>query len=305
MKRTFALLVAMVVCLALTACGGEGPGKLCAHEEIMTLNGVPATCTTAGLSEGKACASCNKVLVEQAPIPATGHTIATVAEKAPTCTSAGATASEQCSSCGFVQTPGTAIPALGHTGEWSCDRCSYSSGSWDKYYFVDDFNDPTDEWYIGMKSNVVGTFSNSATTDSKLEAYILYGQTDDFPNIPFDGVKPGREYFNIFLYEYGSHQVKNSSTYYIDDYVMKIKTESGEVYEVNCILPTSQDRIWVYDHVLSFDTFTNGKNATKLKNILMQGGKLKIVLVNDERPVQEYAFEFDASNFKDQISKLG
>ncbi len=305
MKTILALLLAVIMCLSLAACGAGTPGtSICTHENIVSQNGVPATCTTDGLSDGKVCASCGKVLVEQAKILATGHKIEVVEGKEVTCTSNGTTSSEECSLCGMVVTEAEIIPALGHTDGWTCERCSYSTASWGKYYFVDEFDDPTSEWYIGLKANAIGTFSNSATTDSKLEVYILYGQTNSYPDLSFGGSGLGTNYFNIFLYEYGSHQVKNSSTYYVDDYVMKIKTESGMVYEIKCVMPTSQDRIWVYDHDLSFDTYMTGTNATDLMNILMEGGNLKVVLINAERPVCQYNFEIDASNFKDELSNL-
>lgn len=312
MKVFLALLLTMVLCLSLAACGENENSDnkntnpaICAHGNIVTQNGIAATCTTNGMSEGKVCGDCGKVLVEQTAIAATGHSIETVAGTEATCTVNGTTESEKCSACGLVTKEGETIPALGHTGGWSCERCSYSAGAWDKYYFVDEFDDPTDEWYIGLKANATGTFSNSATTDSKLDVYILYGQTNSYPDLSFGGTGLGTNYFNIFLYEYGNHQVKNSSTYYVDDYLLKIKTESGKVYEINCVLPTSQDRIWVYDHNLSFDTYMTGTYATDLMNILKEGGKMKIVLVNTERPVQQYTFEIDASNFADELAKLG
>lgn len=278
------------------------------HTEVIR-EGKEATCTDTGLTEGTDCSVCGEVLIAQETIPAKGHTEVIKARKEATCTATGLTEGKDCSVCGAVLKAQKTIAAKGHTGEWSCERCSYSAGSWQKKYFVDEFNDPTSEWYIGLKTNAIGTFSDSATTNSKAAVNILYGQTNYYPELPMAGsagrgIGLGTDYFNIFLYKYGDQQVKNSSTYYSYEFLMKIKTESGKVYEVNCLLPTSQDRIWVYDHSTEYGVHMQGKHATNLKQILMEGGKLKIALINIERNVEQYNFEIDASNFKDEISKL-
>jgi hypothetical protein len=64
---------------------------------------------------------------------------------------------------------------------------------WEKTYYVDDFKQPTDEWYIRTKKRMTGTFSNSATTNSDLEVSVLI---DD-------------ESIAFMLYCYGWSQEKN------------------------------------------------------------------------------------------------
>ena len=54
---------------------------------------------------------------------------------------------------------------------------------------MDDFNQPTDEWYITEDEYLVSTFSNSATTNSRLYANVMVDLDDNVM---------------IFLYEYGS-----------------------------------------------------------------------------------------------------
>ena len=46
------------------------------------------------------------------------------------------------------------------------------TGIWEKRAYVDEFDLPTDEYYISNKEPIVGKFSNSATTDSPLCVYI-------------------------------------------------------------------------------------------------------------------------------------
>ena len=43
------------------------------HTNIVSLEGVPATCTTEGLTEGKYCSACDEVIVAQITIPALDH----------------------------------------------------------------------------------------------------------------------------------------------------------------------------------------------------------------------------------------
>ena len=81
---------------------------------------VPATCTNTGLTEGKKCSVCGKILTAQQTVPALGHKWdgGTVATK-PTCTETGIK-NIHCTVCNEVK-EGTEeiIPALGHAfSEW-------------------------------------------------------------------------------------------------------------------------------------------------------------------------------------------
>lgn len=60
--------------------------------------------------------------------------------------------------------------------------------------YVDEFNKPTSKKFIANSKPLVGTFSNSATTDSKLEVMLLIEEND----VAFK------------LFEYGSMELKNS-----------------------------------------------------------------------------------------------
>ena len=116
-------------------------GELSPHTVVID-EGIEATCTKSGRSEGKHCSVCNKILEEQQVIPALGHDIISHDGKAATCTEAGYEAYEACSRCDY--TTYTAIPALGHDyvphdGKaatcteagyktyMSCTRCDYTT----------------------------------------------------------------------------------------------------------------------------------------------------------------------------------
>ena len=75
-------------------------GDLLPHTEVID-NGVEATCTKAGLSAGKHCSVCNKVLEAQIVIPALGHDLAMHEGKASTCTEKGYAAYETCRRCDY------------------------------------------------------------------------------------------------------------------------------------------------------------------------------------------------------------
>ena len=123
------------------------------HTEVVD-KAVEPTCTETGLTEGKHCSVCNKVLVKQTIVPAkghnwdsgkitiaptctgtgvktyactacaatrtetvsaTGHTVVTMAKVEPTCTQSGRAAGTKCSVCGEVLSGLTEIKATGHT----------------------------------------------------------------------------------------------------------------------------------------------------------------------------------------------
>ena len=90
-------------------CGFERDAE-CAHLNTEILPKVDATCTTAGLTEGKKCLDCDELLIEQTVINAAGHTYETVIT-APTCTENGYT-THTCD-CGdnYVD---SYVDALGH-----------------------------------------------------------------------------------------------------------------------------------------------------------------------------------------------
>lgn len=116
-------------------------GNLLPHTEVID-EGVEATCAKAGLSAGKHCSVCNKVLEAQIAIPALGHDLAVHEGKAATCTEAGYKTYMTCTRCDY--TTYEVIPALGHNlthynskaatcteagyeAYEACSRCDYTT----------------------------------------------------------------------------------------------------------------------------------------------------------------------------------
>ncbi len=101
---------------------------------------------------------------------------------------------------------------------------------WAIDYYVDDFNQPTDEGYVCNTTQAMGTFSNSATTDSLLLGRVLIDQST----------------ISIFLQEYGNNMVKNSYSY-DKVYNIKMKTVDGTVHDLTGSIYANGDRIVIDD----------------------------------------------------------
>ena len=83
------------------------------HTETTT-SGKAATCTEAGLTEGKYCSICSATTVEQEVIPALGHAEVIDPEVPATCTTTGLTEGKHCSRCNEILVAQETVPALGH-----------------------------------------------------------------------------------------------------------------------------------------------------------------------------------------------
>ena len=100
-----------------------------AHTPV-TVEGTPATCTEAGLSDGSKCAECGETLTAQEVIPAKGHTEEILPARAATCTQTGLTEGVKCSVCGEVLVAQQTIPATGeHVDEDGDGYCDHGCGT--------------------------------------------------------------------------------------------------------------------------------------------------------------------------------
>ena len=97
------------------SCGKKETKRIAAigHTEEK-IPAVPATCTTAGSTEGKKCSVCNIVLLLPQIVQPTAHTEETIPAVPATCTAAGATEGKKCSVCNAILAKPNAIDALGH-----------------------------------------------------------------------------------------------------------------------------------------------------------------------------------------------
>ena len=146
-----------------------------------------------------------------------------------------------------------------------------AEGIWEVNYYVDDFNQPTDEWYIANKTSFLGTFSNSATTDSTLTVDMLV----DCEN-----------YVAFFLYEYGRNTVKNSSQNYVDNYDITMRTADGTDHNLTGTLYCGGDRIIIDDAYVN-----------TVLEALKTDGNVMFRVVKSDRTVESYLFTVIPSNF--------
>jgi hypothetical protein len=153
---------------------------------------------------------------------------------------------------------------------------------WEKSYFVDEFKQPTEEAYVYNNTLVVGTFSNSATTNSMVTATILI----DAENMA------------IMLYEYGRSAVKNSSTRYDEAYDIKMKTADGTTIDMAGAIWTGGDRI-VIDETYRSDII-EALSALPVGDVAF----VSFYIVRSDSPTTTYLLPVPMSNFGDVIDTL-
>lgn len=152
-----------------------------------------------------------------------------------------------------------------------------TTSNWEKAYYVDEFEQPTSEGYITNSELIVGTFSNSATTNSTL--YVKF--TVD------------KKYVAIALAEYGSYVVKNSSSKYSDSYKIILQSANGTKYNLTGELYPGGDRIVI-------DTSYNATILSALKS----GGEIKLYIEETEYSTSNYLFTVDTTGFAEAYKTL-
>ena len=243
MKKTLSILLCAIICFSFVACGSNNGNSTnntsCSHIYSTATCTEPQECSKCGATKGSAL----------------GHTYI----------SATCTEPQKCSRCG--STNGS---ALGHTtSTGTCTRCGVSFSKWEKRYYVDEFNNPTSNAFIAPTDTISGTFSNSATTNSRLNAYVRVNSDD----------------CEIMLWEYGSSLVKASST-----------TD----YDITILLPNGTKKYFtgtMYKNgtVICFDNYS--EIIALLKNT---DGILKFYIKEDSKygVNSTYLFEVNTSGFK-------
>ena len=152
------------------------------------------------------------------------------------------------------------------------DETAQDTGIWTVRAYIDEFNLPTDEYYIANETAFTGTFSNSATTNSPLAAYLYCEQYD------------GRDMLSIRLLEYGRSRVNNpySSTRYYDITVMD--ADGAKYYTEGSMYSGSYD-VYVLDEQLVLDA-------------LKKGGTVRLAITESDDPLTKYIITIDdASGF--------
>ncbi|MBQ9733246.1 MAG: hypothetical protein IJV74_03315 [Clostridia bacterium] len=176
--------------------------------------------------------------------------------------SATCTEPQTCNKCNI-----TKGSALGHTTySGICSRCGENFSSWEIGEYTDEFDQPTGKKYMVAES--YGTFSNSATTDSKLYA----------------AVQIDKDNIAIMMWEYGSYLLKGTFDY--EDYKITILDENGTKHYFTGTIYKGGTRIY-------FDSAD--RNA--VLNLLRNNDTLKIYLKSTKYSISTYLFTIETKGF--------
>lgn len=150
-----------------------------------------------------------------------------------------------------------------------------SDSIWTIKYYVDEFQQPTDEAYVTNAKFIQGTFSNSATTNSLLKVIIIVDNTD----------------VGIRLLEYGNNIVKG---YYDNGHAFDISILiDGEKKEMGGKLFDGGDRVII-----------NNLDESSFRHALATGHEIKMYLKNTTDN-STYLFTIPATmGFKDLYESL-
>ena len=185
------------------------------------------------------------------------HTSCTHAWNSATCT-----APKTCSKCG-----NTSGEALGHTTEsGTCTRCGETFSPWMIGEYVDEFEQPTGKKYIIADS--IGTFSNSATTNSKLSASVQI----DLSSI------------GIMLWEYDRNLVKGIFDH--EDYDITILDDADTKHYFTGTIYKGGTRIYFSD-----------RKRNAVLNLFRKNGSLKIHLKSSKYSISTYLFAVTTKGF--------
>lgn len=159
------------------------------------------------------------------------------------------------------------------------DKAEDEGSLWETYYYVDDFNQPTEDGYICNSTYFLGTFSNSATTDSNLLVNVVVDEVD----------------IAFFLYEYGNNLVKNNSSSYDDLYNITMRTADGTDLSFTGTMFCGDDRIFIDPDFIP-----------QVVSALSQEGNTmtSFYIENAERTINNYLFTVISNNFAEQYNAL-
>lgn len=174
-----------------------------------------------------------------------------------------------CSKCGKTQ--GT---ALGHTTSTGiCSRCGVSFCAWEMGEFVDEFKQPTGEKYIA--TDVYGTFSNSATSNSRLLACV---------QVTSDSIA-------FMLWEYGSQLVKG--TFDLNEYSITVLDQNGRKHYLDGYMYEDSTRI-----------FVSSSDESELLALLKKPGELSFYLKYSKYTSSTYLFTIETAGFSSLYSEI-
>ena len=183
---------------------------------IITLDAVAPTCTEAGLTEGKYCSTCDKVLVAQEVVDALGHDMVEHEAKAPTCTQIGWDAYEACSRCDYSTY--NEIPATGHDLDEN-DVCSHGDYAAGVTYML--LENGMEYELVGVDKNVSGDFVVPSKFNGKPVTVIDNNAFSKCVNLT--SIKIEKGYYTLTIESYAFARCARLKTIEIPSNVTKIE----------------------------------------------------------------------------------
>lgn len=169
---------------------------------------------------------------------------------------------------------------------------SGNMGLWSVQAYIDEFNMPTDDYYI-VSNAIQGTFSNTVVNNETLTAYIFYGVN-------------GEIWFRLFEYdEYAVNNVFSATTDY--DIVM-MDTNGERHYYTGHLYPKTQNILLDSDNhyptAKGSGLYTT--DALDLYNMLkLHPGTFRFAITQKDNPLIKYVFSIeDTSGFKEVLNEL-
>ena len=154
---------------------------------------------------------------------------------------------------------------------------------WEKAYYLDAFNDPTENFYIGTAKRLSGSYSSNSVTDGKLEAEI----------------RVDAQIISIFLYENGTDLVKNGDISSIE-FSGLMKTADGSKVQLYGGMYSGGDCVEIWEDqtqsVLHFEDREPQENPVA-KALCAEDGEVSFYLTREDQPATSYLFTVKTGNF--------
>jgi hypothetical protein len=158
-------------------------------------------------------------------------------------------------------------------------------GIWKTKFYVDDFEEKTNERYVTNSDIILGKFSNSATENSDLAVIFLINNKDNI---------------SIMLFEYlHNNPVKNNGYN-----TVLVQDKDGNRYKLRA--SNHSDRVTLSDSQY-YDKTGNKvlekSHARMLYNILAKGGMIKFRIQSGEYTTSTYNFTINNADYLDEALK--
>ena len=160
---------------------------------------------------------------------------------------------------------------------------SLGTAVWEKAYYLDAFNDPTEEYYIGTAKRLSGSYSSDSVTDGKLEAEL----------------RVDAEKISVFLYENGTDLVKNGDQSSIA-FSVQMKAADGSKTQLYGEMVSGGACVEIWEEqarsVLHFADSRQTDNPVAAA-LCAKNGEVSFYLTREDQPATSYLFTVKTGNF--------